>query len=317
MQTIPPGKRREACARSSPWSIATSLLVALAPRAHAEDGLPLSLEGAQPLPAPRVVVVGIDAKTIARLGEFGAAYRTRYPKLLEQLERARVRGVALDIYFPENPRYTDATAAIARRAASSSVPVVVSAGVGDDTNAPVFEEEKVVLGAVGYLQVVDARGRGDGLAMPLRQRGRSLLGVELALRANIALPEHAAQLAERITLRADDGAQATGDAVRVSLDSVASVTTVSFIDVLDGTVGREVLEGALVLVGTTDGVTDVHLEPKTGQTVPGVLFHAGIVARLIEAGKALGADPFAEVETAPRAPARTEGVRGKLGRAQR
>ncbi len=52
---------------------------------------------------PRVVVVGIDAKTQQELGPFGGSYRALHAKLIEKLNASGAKAITFDVFFPENP----------------------------------------------------------------------------------------------------------------------------------------------------------------------------------------------------------------------
>ncbi len=255
------------------------LLLALAPVARAQS--------------PRVVVVAIDAKTQEALGPFGGAYRARHAALIEALNAGGVRGIGFDVYFPDNPEQVAGTTALANAARASRAPVVLSVLTelqGDETvvtpNADVIRaagvrqgavmarDELLVSGTPGALEV----GAGEKLVVA-ESGGFRALTLELGLATGALTPEDVARLVKPVTVGVNTatGERETVDAIRPSLTDPSRVTTVSYVDVLEGRVDPSVLNGALVLVGIDDGVNDV-VDPNSsveGQdAVSGVYLHA-------------------------------------------
>jgi len=111
--------------------------------------------------------------------------------------------------------------------------------------------------------------------MPAVENGARPLSVELAIRSGLLTAEQAAKLIEKVTV---GYSRLTGpetmQAFVPNTTDPKNVTTVSFVDVLEGKVDPKILEGALVVVGMADGTNDMHTSPKSGEKIPGVYFHA-------------------------------------------
>lgn len=260
----------------------SGLLLALASAAHAQQ--------------PQVVVVAIDAKTQEALGPFGGAYRARHAKLIEALNAGGARGIGLDVYFPENPDQRAGTAALANAARTSRAPVVLSVLTelqenGETVvtpNAAVIREAGTRQGAVmsrAELLVSGTPAEGFEVGtgettIVAESAGFRALSLELGLATGALTSEDAARLVKPVTVGVNTatGARETVDAIRPSLTDPSSVTTVSYVDVLEGRVDPSVLRGALVLVGIDDGVNDVVENPNPAapgvEKVSGVYLHA-------------------------------------------
>jgi CHASE2 domain-containing sensor protein len=262
--------------------------------------------------SPRIVVVGVDKKTFDALGPWGGRYRPMHAKLIEQLDKAKVRAIAFDISFAENADFADATAAMARAAKASSAPVVIVGREGEPT-AAVLRDAKVPEGHVavgGTLDIkIDEKSKeidvGSGpLALPADRGGLRPLGVELAVRAKVLSAAEADALAETVNIGFADGKAVTAKAYRPQSGDPAEVSTVSYVDVLQGKVDPKILEGALIIIGANDGEDDLYKEPTTRKKIPGVYLQAFTLKRLV--------DSAASAAKPTPAPARTKGLIGGL-----
>ncbi len=305
------------------------LLLALAPAALAQG---------QP---PRVVVVAIDQKTQEALGPFGGAYRARHAKLIEALNAGGVRGIGLDVYFPENPEQVPGTTALANAAKASRAPVVLSVLTelqGDETvvtpNAAVIREAGIRQGAVmSRAELLVSGAPAEGLEVRTGETtivaesgGFRALSLELGLATGTLTAEDVAKLVQPVTVGVNTatGVKETVDAIRPSLSDPSRLTTVSYVDVLEGRVDPSLLRGALVLVGIDDGVNDVVASPNPAapgvESVSGVYLHAAALQRAIQlavqrraAARAAGSAGGGGTEPAP-TPGLLGGVRAATAR---
>lgn len=289
---------------------------------------------------PRVVVVTIDEKTLAALGPFGGAYRAHHADLIEGLNSAGARAIAFDVYFPDNPEHELGTAALARAAAASRAPVVVSVFSALDEegrevvlpNAAVIRDDpRIREGAVMardelLLERADGElgARTGGRTIVARSGGHDALVVELAKAADLLEPADFERLGliEPVLTGATfarDGAvrEERTPALRPQLGDPASLERVSYVDVLRG---RADLRGALVIVGMDDGQNDLVERPDPAQpeltNVSGVYLHAFALRRALEARARDRASPAA-ARPAARARSSTPGLVGALGGARR
>lgn len=264
-----------------------ALLLLLAPAALAQQ--------------PRVVVVAIDQKTQEALGPFGGAYRARHADLIAALNRGSVRGIGFDVFFPENPDQVAGTTALANAARTSEAPVVLSVlteikhgehvvtpnaapilAAGIRQGAVVSQPELLVSGTPGDLEV----GSGETTILAESAGFRPLM-VELGLATGAITADDVARLTKPVTVGVNSatGERETVAAIRPSLTDPSTVTTVSYVDVLEGRVDPSVLAGALVLVGIDDGVNDVVNNPNPAApavgSVSGVYLHAAALQRAL------------------------------------
>lgn len=265
-------------------------------------GLLLALAPAVQAQAPRVVVVAIDQKTQEALGPFGGAYRARHAALIEALNAGGVRGIGFDVYFPENPDQVAGTTALADAARTSRAPVVLSVLTELDPNgetvvtpnaAPILEagvRQGAVMSRAELLVTNGPDGtevRTGETTIVAESAGFRALTLELGLATGALTPDDVARLVKPVTvgLNTATGERETVDAIKPSLTDPSRVTTVSYVDVLEGRVDPSVLRGALVLVGIDDGVNDVVESPNPAapgvERVSGVHLHAAGLQRAL------------------------------------
>jgi len=273
---------------------------------------------------PPVVVVGIDQATQDELGAFGGSYRAHHDDLIRRLNEAGVKGIGFDISFSENPDYAAETRTLARVAGASRAPVVIAtySEEGADgelqvyPNADAFERagvrqasiraqgELILEGGLPAAQreLAAARREGREVALDLRvgeysivrnAGGQPALVEQLAAATGLATPEQvpSEQLPVGLRQNPDTGELelVTVEAIRPGASDPDAITTVSYVDVLEGRVDPELLRGAVILVGMTDGVQDVIESPNPDgapalERIPGVYLHAFGLQRAIAAG---------------------------------
>ena len=215
--------------------------------------------------ASQIVIVGIDSRSLSAFGHRNIP-RRQHARLLDELGRAAPRSVFLDIDLseasgsPEDDALLDAALA-RRRNFPVTLPIFVRQRGGDagDISAPLPRFARSV-----DLVGVDSGRRGE----PLRE-WRDFWSVE----------------GER-TVSVVDPRRELGEGQRLPLDyaiSPDSFVQVSWLDVLEGRVPREVFEGRVVFVGfTAPAHPGTQAVPVYGQ-LPGVVVHA-IAAESVNAG---------------------------------
>ncbi|MBL4847194.1 MAG: CHASE2 domain-containing protein [Planctomycetes bacterium] len=249
---------------------------------------------------PRVVVVGIDAKTQKELGAFGGSYRGLHAQLIEKLNASGVRTIAFDVYFPENAERVAETAALAKAADASRAPVTIGflaqeqqdGTIATLDNAAVFKGTKVSEGAVMARRELFIKQDANGLygetgafVVAAEAAGRRSL-IETALsRGGIADRKRLESLGviEDVTV-GWNGAEVKVPALRPKLG--AKPLTLSYVDVLRKK-PHPALKGAIVIIGMTDGVQDVLEAPDPARPklkkVSGVYLHAALAERIVKA----------------------------------
>lgn len=286
---------------------------------------------------PRVVVIGIDAKTQQELGPFGGSYRAIHAELIEKLNASGAKAITFDVFFPENPDQAAGTAALARAADASQAPVTIGiyaeeqrdGSFAELPNARVFQRTKVGQGSVTARRELSIREEGGeligetrGLLVGAEAAGhRSLIETTLA-RAGIANRERLEELGliEEVTV-GWNGAPVKVPAMRPQLTK--KPLTLSYVDVLRKK-PHPALKGAIVIVGMTDGEQDVHEDPDPSKPdlkkISGVYLHAALAERAI---KAVAADDAKRAKAAAKAEENRglghgikQALEGKLGGGQ-
>lgn len=275
---------------------------------------------------PPVVVVGIDQATQDELGAFGGSYRAYHDDLIRRLNAAGVRGIGFDISFSPNPDYAQETRTLARVAGASQAPVVIAtySEEGADGELQVYpndeaferagvrqasiraQGELIVEGGLpGVRRELEAAQReGRDPAVDLRvgeyaivrnAGGQPTLVEQVAAATGLAtaqqLPSERIPVGLRQNPETGEIELIEAEVIRPQARDPEAITTVSYLDVLEGRVDPALLRGAVVLVGMTDGVQDVVEAPNPDgapdlERIPGVYLHAFGLQRTIEAGAA-------------------------------
>ncbi|MDO9410424.1 adenylate/guanylate cyclase domain-containing protein [Patulibacter sp.] len=203
-------------------------------------------------PVP-IAVVGIDDRTLRRVGERFPFSRRFHARVLDRLREAGARAVAYDVEFTEQTTTADDNALIE---AVAAVPRIVLAGFATDDRgdtavlggAELQREIGVRVGHVGV--VLD----GDGVLRRFAAVTARLTGFPVAV-------------AERATGRRVDRSRFDddGEALVDWVGGDRAIPTYSFSDVMDGAVAASRLRGRIVVVGATaPSLKDVRSTPMDG-----------------------------------------------------
>jgi len=264
---------------------------------------------------PRIVVVGIDAKTQQELGPFGGSYRGIHAELIKKLNASGARAITFDVFFPENPDQATGTAALAKAADESKAPVTIGVyaeeqqdgSFGVLPNADVFKGTKIGEGSVTARRELSIRQEGEelvgetkGLLVGAEAGGHRSLIEQTLSRAGVADRKRLESLGliEQVTV-GWDGAPVKVAAMRPQLTK--KPLTLSYVDVLRKK-PHPALEGAIVIVGMTDGVQDMQTDPDPSKPdlkkISGVYLHAALAERAVKEVAADDAKRAAEAEKA-------------------
>ena len=234
------------------------------------DMLQLPVRG----PAPSIVVVGIDDRSVASIGRWPWS-RLRHAELLEHLMPCRPRAVGLDLILSEpSTKVDDAVLAdVIRRAGNVVLPVLEHPPT--DTGAALRPIAPLARAAAA-LGVIDLDVDVDGVVRTTRiSRGQGTDGA-------VPFPVEMAQRAGA-PARSVDGVAGPGGPVLLDFrGETNNYRYVSYADVWGGGVDCAEFEGAHVLVGVTGtGMGDMHATPGFPERVlrPGVY----ILATALEA----------------------------------
>jgi CHASE2 domain-containing sensor protein len=257
---------------------------------------------------PRVIVIGIDSKTQKELGPFGGSYRATHAKLIERLNAAKVKGIAFDVTFGENPAQAAGTQRLAAAAKASRAPVVVGVWTEEQQGKLVKYPSAAVLqdANIGHALVMSRRQLkvvqdGDELvaeagAMTIVSEalGHRSLVEEILRRTGDAKPGQVNDLG--LLEKIPTGFSMTEKARTEGLEHGYTHTpgfrpelgkkprTLSYVDVLTRD-PHPALEGAIVIIGMNDGVNDVIEYPDPSKPkltkISGVYLHAALAQRLL------------------------------------
>lgn len=242
-------------------------------------------------PSPDIVIIGIDERSIAALGPWPWS-RTVHTHLLEQLAPHAPRSVLFNVFF-DTPGPPEDDAGLA--AAMTMLPVYLPMNFGVlPTGTPKLSPSAVGYSAPVPVLAVAAHGLGhvnasadsdDRVRTLFRYEGTPArlapyIGVLIASGAQDAAPARPTFEAEgRWTRLSRFGFRLAGPA--------GSYRTVSYVDVLLGTVPPESFRGKNVLVGA---VEDSRLDDQLavtgmgvrGAALPGVEVHANAIDVLMQ-----------------------------------
>lgn len=238
---------------------------------------------ARPAIPSDVVIVGIDAASLAAIGRWPWP-RDIHAALLDRLAAARPRAIGYDVLFVERGR-DDATLARAVRAAGNVVlPMTFSVpginGAPFDPQIPVSSIGRAAR-ATGHADFVNDR---DGIVrrVSLLGGGGSAIWPQFAEQIHRIVrgaPSPAFARTTRAALPADDFGLSSPVLLPFS-GAAGHHRTVSFVSALRGEVPRELLEGHVVLIGATaSGSGDQY--PVPSGAMPGVEIQANVVDALL------------------------------------
>lgn len=267
------------------------------------EGAAQALAAERSAAPPRVVVVAIDARTIAGLGPFGGQYRAHHARLIAALDSFGARGVAFDLFFPENPQTARATEAMAYAAAKSQAPVVIATNTELDATGQTLLEPNAnalqgvrtgaVLSRTELVVEPGVGGRAGEQVIAAESGGLKSLIFVLGEAAGVLNSSELERLGlvEEVTVGAElVGGQpraVTTPAIRPSLRAARPSNVVSYVDVMERRIEPSAIRDALVIVGIDDGAHDLFEAPNPDAPhvarIAGVHLHAAALQRALVA----------------------------------
>ncbi|MCW4453727.1 CHASE2 domain-containing protein [Flavobacterium sp. MXW15] len=238
-------------------------------------------------PDARLAIVAIDERSLQQLGQWPWP-RGTHARLLDRLDEAGVRRIALDLMFPE-PDRKDSTqdaelAAAIRRSGKVLLPVMATS-VSDETVPEELLPVPAIAGAAAVLAHSDIEVDGDGIARGLYLKAGvgsaywPALGLALAGTSGPVpgLGDPQAGIASPYQWRRDHY-------VRLRYAGPpGSFAQMSYIDVLEGRVPAELLRDRLVIVGmTASGLAPRLLTPTSHESwMSGSEYQANVASMLL------------------------------------
>jgi adenylate cyclase len=222
-----------------------------------------SVRGAQPAPRD-VVVVGVDAQTLGALDVRPPLPRELHAEMIDRLRRAGARVIAYDFGFTEPGPDADADDQLIRAARRAKNLVLATTRVSADGETDVFGDPASPAASANF----DVSGDDVIRRIPLDDHGVPSFSVAAARLATGRDPD---------PRRFDDGGALIDYA-----GPAGTVTTLSFSDVLDGTVPASRLRDRAVVVGATDPVLQDIQGTPVGGGMPGPEVQANAIATILD-----------------------------------
>ncbi|MDO8568391.1 MAG: adenylate/guanylate cyclase domain-containing protein [Dehalococcoidales bacterium] len=248
-------------------------------------------------PAPNVLIVGIDDRSLAELGNFSSWPRSYHARVIDKLSAAGARVIVFDVLFAEPAPGDELLAASIKQAGNVVLPMVyapaVSGTTGNTVNfgntlkpLDVFADNAFAIGHANVLPDEDGVVRRIPLIIPAGDRYEpaiSLAAVSKYLRRSqvIESPVDGGSLpfAGR-SISLDRGNRMLINYTGASAAPL-KFETVSYADVLQGDITPAVFKDKLVLIGAiATGLGDIFWTPS-GRMMNGVELHASAMNTIL------------------------------------
>lgn len=238
-------------------------------------------------PAPELVVVAIDERSLRELGQWPWDRRV-HAALIKHLHKDGAKAIAFDVLFTEsspNPGDDRALAAAMREARNVVLPIHIfplSQGqpLTEFLPTDTLTEAAAALGHVNVQLDSDDVARGLFLRQGLGQ------AIWPSLAAATAQLAHPGLTIPKPDISAPPYVNVQQDYVRIPFASSRDpITTYSYVDVLEGRVPASQLRDKVIFVGATAaGLGDRLPTPISGGGAPmsGVQFHANVYSALVQ-----------------------------------
>nr|WP_255682101.1 diguanylate cyclase [Luteimonas sp. BDR2-5] len=256
--------------------------------------------GARPAVDDRIVQVVVDDRSLAALGRWPWP-RSTHTRLLERLQAAPPRGVALDVLFAEpdaDPDIDRALAAAIARNGRVVLPVMVDGGLGGALPTELMPLPALIdaSAALAHVEIdLDRDGVARRAALHAGLGSAHWPALALALRdldpaARAAVPPWARRAETAKTGPLSPYQWVRDDRILMPFAPPAAFHAVSYVDVLDGSVPASLLRGRWLIVGADASglgtrVTTPAADDGIGQSALG--YHANLLNTLLQDGAIL------------------------------
>ena len=246
-------------------------------------------------PEEKIVVVGIDDKSLEQLGHFSLWPRSHHAQLIDKLAEAKARVAVFDILFSEPALGDEELAASIRNAGNVVLPVIYTPTVNDSTVTEetiqatsflrplgVFEEGAITLGHANVVPDADGVVRRLSIAIhngDNREPALALAAVAQYLRRPEVIESpiegNVLPFAGRfIPISSNNEMLINYIGSPQGAGGIVNFPIVSFVDVLNGDIAPALFQDKLVFIGATaSGVGDTYWTP-VGRMMNGVEIHA-------------------------------------------
>jgi adenylate cyclase len=251
------------------------------------------------VPDDRIVVVGIDQKSLLEIGQFPFD-RTSHAELIEALNAQGASLIGYDVSFLQASPNPSSDRALAEAVAGAGNVVMVATGefVGSlgelgETDVPrvdpiLFPVEDIAGGAaVGHSNVTPDTFDGVVRTLPpIVETPEGEYLPSLSLQLFLGAEEEAGPVTirpEGIQIGSEFVRTGRGHLLDINFVAERRIPTYSFVDVLEGRVPDGSLDGKIVLVGATAlGLLDHQGTPiDKGAGQPGVVIHANALNTML------------------------------------
>lgn len=246
-------------------------------------------------PEEKVVIVGIDDRSLEKLGHFSLWPRSYYAQLINKLTEAKARVVVFDILFAEPTSADEELAKAIKNAGNIILPVIYT--VPQQTARPeslikplpIFEAGAAALGhanvtadadgVVRRLSIAIGSGSDYEPALALAAVAKYLRRPEVI---ESPIKDSALPFAGRLIPLIDNNEMLINYlSSPPGSGGIASFETVSFVDVINGEAAPALFQDRIVIIGATaSGLGDTFWTPM-GQMRLGVEIHASAVHTIL------------------------------------
>ena len=238
-------------------------------------------------PDPDIAIVTIDDESLSRLGNWPWP-RSIHARMLDRLQRAGVKAVAMDIIFSEPDRLSPAEdmalAQSIERLEHTVLPVVFETRgpniVGETLPIPVLEHAATDIGHISFEYDPDGIGRSVYLWEGMNRPTYTALALSVLGLIN---PQQAARYSAENMHIQSGGWHRVNRFLIPFRGRPGSFTYYSYAQILDGTISDSMLQNKIIFVGASAmGMGDIVPTPVSGydRPMPGVEVHANVLSAL-------------------------------------
>jgi adenylate cyclase len=240
--------------------------------------------------ANKIVIVGIDDSSLAELGRFSSWPRSLHTKLINKLSDNKARVIVFDILFSEASPDDEGLANAIKKAGNVILPY---AGTTDPIQTEqkeiirplkLFEESALATGHAYMTPDEDGVVRQLPLLIPRGDRNEASLALTTVAKYLRRPQIFDSPSDDKRVIMAGREIPLQGYGMLINYTNNPSsrgFVTVSYADVLKGTIAPDIFEDKIVIIGVTAlGFGDIYWTPM-GQALSGVEIHAEAINTIL------------------------------------
>jgi len=250
----------------------------------------------------KIVVVGIDDKSLEQLGRFSLWPRSHHAQLIDALTEAKARVITFDVLFSE-PAPGDSELAVSiRNAGNVILPIIYTSTANAPTATHQAEQAKNI---IRPLEILAEGATALGHANLIPDADGVVRRVSIAVpsgddyEASLALASVAEYLRRPVAIESsteDNLLHFAGRSIPISgnkemlinyvgspqeTEQIVSYETVSFVDILNGETDLALFQDRIVIIGATaSGFGDTFWTP-VGRMMNGIEIHANAIHTIL------------------------------------